>query len=576
MSTKFQNKNEEFLKLTSTNTGDAALNKMNESSYSDLKEQEFHDFVRDIIVCIFIYFFLYALAYFTINLIRKSKETDEYVLDYEDAIADRVSIWLCTFTLATCFGAVLLLPMSIIANEVITIAPQSFYWKWLNSSLLHILWNIIFLFSNVSLFLFLPFAHLFVESIGLPGYKKGIKSRVIETGLILVLLAICMIGVSFIASAVFDYDNAKSQSVLNISSYYLPFLYSCISFIGVLFLWICTPLGFARLFTVVSNLIMKSTFRIDLKEELDAVEFEEQCIQYRIQDLQYKKFEKNNRDCEEKLNSYQQQLEGVEKYKQNLKNLSKRSTVYRNLCYPFIMIFLLLLNTFGVLMVAKNTFFVIFGQLPTTKSSFGENSQKLSESLYTLGILQATFEIALILYFCIASLVGFYNLPFFNKILPKHKLTSMRTIILNCAIFLIFSSALPVSSKILGLTRFDLLGHFGDLHWLSNVNIILIYNFGFAIATGICLITKFTATVRSELCNRVLILFQSAFDYKQPSLFHNNGKNSYSDLPTTAMPASTSITSHQSVSISSNQYTSIADNIQRKLTSFNLFKKHVE
>ena len=109
----------------------------------------------------------------------------------------------------------------------------------------------------------------------------------------------------------------------------------------------------------------------------------------------------------------------------------------------------------------------------------------------------------------LASLVGFYNLPFFRKILPKYKLTSMRTIILNCTIFLVFSSALPVSSKILGLTSFDLLGHFGDLHWLANVNLILAYNFSFATATGLCLITKFTATVREELYKRVVILFQN-------------------------------------------------------------------
>ena len=215
MNTKFQSKNDEFFKLAAA-AADSS-NKMN--TYTDLREQEFHDFIREIIVCIFIYCFLYGLAYCTIKLIRRSKETDEYVLDYEDAIADRVSIWLCTFTLATCFGAVLLLPMSIIANEVITITPQSFYWKWLNSSLLHGLWNTIFLFSNLSLFMFLPFAHLFVESIGLPGYKKGIKSRVIETSLILFLLAFCMIGISFIISAVFDYDNAKSQSVLSMYHY---------------------------------------------------------------------------------------------------------------------------------------------------------------------------------------------------------------------------------------------------------------------------------------------------------------------------------------------------------------------
>ena len=144
-----------------------------------------------------------------------SKETDDYVLYYEDAIADRVSIWLCTFTLATCFGAVLLLPMSIIANEVIIITPQSFYWNWLNSSLIHGLWTTIFLFSNVSLFIFLPFAQLFAESIGLPGYRKGIKSRVIETILILMFMAIILIGISFVISSVFDSDRAQSHSFLS-------------------------------------------------------------------------------------------------------------------------------------------------------------------------------------------------------------------------------------------------------------------------------------------------------------------------------------------------------------------------
>lgn len=513
MKTQIQSRNEEFFKLSAAAVDSVPI--------PDVREQEFHDSIREILVCILIYCFLYVLAFFTIKLLRKSKESDDYVLDYEDAIADRVSIWLCTFTLATCFGAVLLLPMSIIASEVIRIAPQSFYWKWLNSSLLHGLWNLIFLFSNLSLFIFLPFAHLFVESIGLPGYKKGIKSRIIETSLLLFLIAFCMIGISFVISAVFDSDNAKSQSFLNISNYHLPFLYSCISFIGVLFLLICTPLGFARLFTVVSNLIMKSTFRVDLKEELDIAEFKNGYILQRIECL--KKNESKNYELNIKLN----ELEENQKIIKKLTYQSKRSTLYGNLCYPFIMIFLLLLNTFGVLVVAKNTFFVIFGQLPTTK--FSDNSEKLRRignntgitSLYTLGIVQTCFEIILILYFMIASLVGFYNMPFFNKILPRYKSTTMRIIILNCIIFLIFSSALPVSSKILGLTRFDLLGHFGDLHWLANVYIIFLYNFGFATATGLCLITKCTATVRSELYNRVLILFQNAL---------MNNKSSHSSI----------------------------------------------
>ncbi len=129
MRAQIQSRNEEFFKLSA-----AAVESVANPTVS---EQQFHDYIRELLVCAFIYCFLYGLAYFTIKYLRKSKEIDEYALDYEDAIADRVSIWLCTFTLATCFGAVLLLPMSIIASEIIRIAPQSFYWKWLNSSLLY-------------------------------------------------------------------------------------------------------------------------------------------------------------------------------------------------------------------------------------------------------------------------------------------------------------------------------------------------------------------------------------------------------------------------------------------------------
>jgi hypothetical protein len=108
-----------------------------------------------------------------------------------------------------------------------------------------------------------------------------------------------------------------------------------------------------------------------------------------------------------------------------------------------------------------------------------------------------------------ASLVGFYSIPFFNKIAPRFKSTATDKIIINCAIFLIFSSALPVSSKILGLSRFDLLGHYGDLNWLSNKSFILIYNASFAIATLFSLISKFSANLRKELYSRFLISIQN-------------------------------------------------------------------
>ena len=84
-----------------------------------------------------IYVIIYGIAISIIKALRKTKESDEYVVDYEDAIIDRVSKWFCSFSLATCIGALLLLPFSIIVKMFSNTFPTSYYWKWLNSSLLH-------------------------------------------------------------------------------------------------------------------------------------------------------------------------------------------------------------------------------------------------------------------------------------------------------------------------------------------------------------------------------------------------------------------------------------------------------
>lgn len=75
----------------------------------------------------------------------------------------------------------------------------------------------------------------------------------------------------------------------------------------------------------------------------------------------------------------------------------------------------------------------------------------------------------------------------------------MTKIIGNCVSILVLSSALPVMSRTLGITRFDLLGDFGRFNWLGNFYIVLSYNLLFAIMTTLCLIRKFTSAVREEL-----------------------------------------------------------------------------
>lgn len=55
-----------------------------------------------------------------------------------------------------------------------------------------------------------------------------------------------------------------------------------------------------------------------------------------------------------------------------------------------------------------------------------------------------------------------------------------------------------------GITNFDLLGDFGEIEWLGSFQIVLMYNLIFGATTTLCLVNKFTATVRQELCNRLV------------------------------------------------------------------------
>lgn len=56
---------------------------------------------------------------------------------------------LCTFTLAVALGAVLLLPFSILSNEVLLSLPRNYYIQWLNGSLIHGVWLLVAAWGGV-------------------------------------------------------------------------------------------------------------------------------------------------------------------------------------------------------------------------------------------------------------------------------------------------------------------------------------------------------------------------------------------------------------------------------------------
>ncbi|XP_029361735.1 limb region 1 homolog-like protein isoform X2 [Echeneis naucrates] len=453
-----------------------------------VREQLFHNRVRETIICVLLFTCLYMVSYL---ILTHFKKTAEFVTeDVEDATVNKIALWLCTFTLSVAVCAVLLLPISILSNEVLLTFPQSYYMQWLNGSLIHGLWNLVFLFSNLSLVFLMPFAYFFTESEGFVGSKKGVMARVYEAVVLLLLLALLVLGIVWVASALL-HDNIARKSLYDLWEYYLPYLYSGISLFGVLLLLLCTPFGLSRMFSVTGSLLVKPRLLEDVEDALSCTTFEEDSLS--------RKLNCENTSCWVRLNmeAMKKQYETVQSKRIALETRRKASPWQRNLGYPLAMLMLLALTVMCVLMVCFNVLELLLDETAMPRGMEDPHLGMASFSMF--GSLGAAVQVVLILYLMVSSVVGFYSSPFFTSLLPRAQDTNLTQIIANCVSLLILSSALPVFSRTLGITRFDLLGDFGRYNWLGNFYIVFLYNMLFAGLTSASLIKTVTWAVQREL-----------------------------------------------------------------------------
>ncbi|XP_017122609.1 protein Lilipod isoform X2 [Drosophila elegans] len=513
-----------------------------EEEVTDLKLQLFHNTVREHIIFLLLIILLYFSSYVVVSRFRRRDRDDLYSNDEDEVLVYRISFWLCTFTLAVAEGAAMLLPVSIASNEVLLLYPNSYYVKWLNSSLIQGLWNHVFLFSNLSLFIFLPFVYLFSESTGFVGHKKGILPRVYETFTVFMLMAIIVLVLTAVLSAVFGIEKFQFFWFLNLGSVHLPFLYSCVSFLGVMLMLICTPYGFVRLFGVVNQVLVRPLLLRDVNEEFSAFYMEEASVKRKLAHIELHNVSISDaaanggrlgngiglgvglgrgrsffpqpllqahlyqrKPMASDVGELNERLRELDSERKELDKLRKSSTFQRTFVYPLAMLLLLFCTGVTILLVVQNTLELLIGikALPLSTRQFTLGISSLSK----LGPFGAGLEVCLIFYLGATSVVGFYSMPFMRNVCPKRRQTSLPQLMLNCGFMLVLSSALPLLSRIIGITNFDLLGDFGAIEWLGNFQIVLLYNLVFGTTTALCLANKFTATVRRELRARLTSLF---------------------------------------------------------------------
>ncbi|KAL4655538.1 protein LMBR1L [Arapaima gigas] len=409
-----------------------------------IRQQIFHEKVRETIIFVLFFVCLYVFSYLVIARYRKNAEfiTDDNV----DATVNRIALWLCTFSLSVSFGAVLLVPLSILSNEVLLTFPDSYYMQWLKGSLVHGLWNLIFLFSNLSLVFLLPFAYFFTESEGFVGSKKGVMGRVYESAVVLLLLGLLLLGMVWVASALVHHDTAQ-ESLKALWEYYLPYLYSCISLFGVLLLLLFTPFGQSHMFSVTGSVLVKPRLLENVEDTMSCATFEEASLSRKLT---------SGTSCWVDLN--------LDVLKKQFLSIQARR---------------LSLGKCNKLQLLENVGHVLFS--------------------FWFWLRYEEESITVATYLMVSSVVGFYSSPFFTSLMPHAQNTSLTQIIGNCVCLLVLSTALPVFSRTLGITGFDLLGNFGRYNWLGNFHIVFLYNVLFAGLISAGLIKAVTWTVRREL-----------------------------------------------------------------------------
>lgn len=513
----------------------SAFDSTEENISIEKKEEEFNNVVRENIIGLLTFIVLYVAAYCIIVFLHRKKERDEWYGGEDEAKVYRISLYLCAATLAVSISAILMLPLSMIGNEIVHLFPGSYWVQWLNGALIHSLWDWTYALSNLSIFVLLPFSYFFTESEGFSGQRRGLLPRVYETVTVLFLLAILVFGLAVLALAFFDKDNSGLQLLTIVGEYYLQYLFSFLLCMFVILMLTCSPFGFILLFDMVGKLLVKPKILENNEEQITAAKYEEDTLKRKLHSHAL------TLRCRQTRESMRKNLEEVQTKRQELERRQKASAWERNLGYPLTMLLLILLTGLALFLVAIHILELVFigdnelqprnekstlhkdyrsysadaekiyQQDKTTKTWWLFSSNALNDehknqmatlgatSLSAFGIVGTMLEAAVIFYLMLASVVGLYNLPGFRNMRPQRRDTSMTGIIFNCLTIQLLGSSLPVLCRILGITEFVLQGSYGQFSWLGNFYIVFFCNFAFAGFTAFCLTKKVTTKMRNEL-----------------------------------------------------------------------------
>lgn len=377
-----------------------------------------------------------------------------------DHIVYRIGQFACTFGVSVGFLCLSLVPLSVLSNELKVVCLDScpdWWLEWLTADLILGLWSRVSILCSAFLFCVLPASYLLIEADGFSfGPRHGLRARLYETCVIFMLLAVLTLfffSLILVVSGSFDLKDGWISVIPRLVFEVTPLLRSWASMLALFSLLCGTYFGQTNALITSTKSIMAIKPKENVQAELRRMKLEQQHIQRRIK-YRHRLRRTSASPLELKRNEKEISLRVDE-----LENLVNQSWMKRFLVHPLQLFASVVLMVIGI---GTSVFRTVQILLPFLSRFLG-----FDHETYNLRFSQRHFgKISL------AHNYGYFQFPvsvskFFLsiwvtrtsiygllKIIPKYYIpqylaTPLYKLILQCFIWLLLCSAVPLLSGLL-------------------------------------------------------------------------------------------------------------------------------
>ncbi|EUB64286.1 Limb region 1 protein [Echinococcus granulosus] len=471
----------------------------------DQEASLFYENVRALVVVFLTISVLLPLSYIIVASRRKYKEP---YLSKDDMYVHSFVMGICTATMTLSVVMFFMLPLSILANEVLILFPNCYYVQWISAGLL----RTFFVFVQIAFkgtCILIPFGFFVLSSHSVYTGSKAVSSRFFYSILYLAITYLASFGalttlVSTFALA-FKFPNFAStndfltkllpRACLNSTFFYyswplqllgdiiccvnssLTLVQQFISYIGLGLLLICIPSGISSIIIQMMKVsttqslrslsndiyiwqLIDESYHLQLQQCLKYIENLNEPLRHSLH-LQFDKLDYRIHSCSSVDAHYHlSSLEskdsfGVNSLSWDLKEVSPKTG--RSLLSSLAFLFLLSVLLAAALYASMNVTVLLYQLLTSRTHGIADHSSRDAillghESASKFGFIGASLQALMVVFVICISLFGFYSLPLVCKhIYPRTHSAGMALLLFNATCILSMSSAVPLQASFLGL-----------------------------------------------------------------------------------------------------------------------------